>query len=71
MSLQNDMEMELEYIDKAILEHKLRAQRLIERRYELLAQKEDVQLQDLVDYVVERGLSAKEVLTILSSVERE
>lgn len=53
---------ELEEIDNTIIEYNIKVRNLIERRCELLAQRENAQMQDVLDYIIEKGITPREAL---------
>ena len=57
---------EIEEIDDAIYEYHQKIRNLSERRCELLAQKENADMQDVLDYLTEKGITPREALQILA-----
>jgi len=57
---------EIEDIDDAIYEYNQQIRTLSERRCELIAQKENAEMQDVLDYLIEKAITPHEALQILA-----
>ena len=64
--VQSDLEKEMEETEKAIIMHGEIVENLRERRYELIAMKQDLEISEVIECIIENGLSAKEVMDVLS-----
>jgi ribosomal protein RSM22 (predicted rRNA methylase) len=63
-----DIERELEQIEYEIETHKGIIENLTWRRSELLINREDLEMCELIDCIVEKGITANEALGIINSV---
>ncbi|MCL2152672.1 MAG: hypothetical protein FWH57_06925 [Oscillospiraceae bacterium] len=63
-----DMDRELNQIEDEIENHKRIIENLIWRRSELLISKQDLEMCELIDCIIEKGLTANEALGIINSV---
>jgi len=64
-----DVDKELEKIEEEIETYNRRIEDLTWRRSELLCKKQDLEMCELVDCIVEKGLTINEALEILNSVD--
>jgi len=63
-----DIDRELDKIEDDIETHNRLIENLVWRRSELLIQKQDLEMYELIDCIIEKGLSANEALGIINSV---
>jgi len=66
--LQTSLDKELEYIDYTITEYSLKIAQLKNRRCELLAEKQDLDLSDVFECITEKGLSANEIMQFVNKM---
>ena len=66
--LQTSLDKELEFIDFTITEYSLKIAQLKNRRCELLAEKQDLDLNDVFECIIEKGLSANEIMQFISKI---
>ena len=64
-----DIEKELEKIEQEIDSHNRIVENLIWRRSELLTKKQDLEICELIDCIIEKGITANEALEILNSID--
>jgi len=65
-----DLDRELDEIEDEIVTHNRIVETLIWRRSELLTKKQDLEMCELIDCIIEKGLTANEALElIVSSLE--
>jgi len=64
-----DIDKELEIIEEGIEKYNKLLDDLIWQRSELLVKKQDLEVYELVDCIVEKGISLNEALEILNSVD--
>jgi len=69
MNVEADLEKELEKIEEEIDTHNRIVENLVWRRSELLTQKQDLEICELIDCIIEKGLTTNEVLLIVNSVD--
>jgi len=60
-----DFDREVEAVDSAIVAHKREIEELISKRYELIAQKSDLDMQEVVECLFECDLDPKEVMEFI------
>ena len=63
-----DLDKELEQTEDEIVKHNRIIENLIWRRSELLTRKQDMEMYELIDCIVEKGMTANEALEIINSV---
>lgn len=66
--IQTSLDKELEFIDYTITEYSLKIAQLRNRRCELLAEKQDLDLNDVFECIIEKGLSASEIMQFISKM---
>jgi len=57
----------IEYIDCKIIEYNLAAENLKLRRCELLAQKQNADIDDVIEYALEIGIEPKRIIELISA----
>jgi len=62
-----DIDRELDKIEDDIGSHNRLIENLVWRRSELLVQKQDLEMCELIDCIIEKGLTANEALGIINS----
>lgn len=67
----NDLEKEMEEIDEAIVTHSKIIDDLKYQRYELLAQKQDWEMQDVFECAFESGFTPDEMMHMLVAAIKE
>ena len=61
----SDMDLEMEEIDMAIITHNKMINKLKCRRYELLARKQDLRMNEVLECIVENGFPAEDLLGLV------
>jgi len=61
----SDLEKKMYELDEAILTYNRTIEELKSQRYELLAQKQSWELQEVFEYAVENDITAEEIMKIL------
>jgi hypothetical protein len=69
--VQIDYDKEIKRIDKAISSLGNELEELVYKRYELVAQKYGLDLQELMEFIVDNGLMPKEVVELLNSARKK
>ena len=64
-----DLDNKIEEIDKAIVTYNEIIEGLKWQRYELLSKKHDLDMNDVLECIIEKGLSANEVLKMINGVK--
>lgn len=64
-----DLDKEIEEIDKAIITYNEIIEGLKWQRYELLSNKHDLDMNDVLECIIEKGLSANEVLKLINGAK--
>jgi hypothetical protein len=62
----NDINEEIEEIDRAIIRHSRIVENLKWRRYELLIREQDLEMSELIECIIEKGLTARDALRIIN-----
>ena len=62
---------EMEEIESTILARTMEVESLKEKRYELLAKKEDLQIQEVIECAIEIGVSSEELLKFVLKTSKE
>jgi len=63
---------EIEAVDKAIVAHEKEIEELICKRYELIARKNDFDMQEVVEYLIESNVKPKEIMElIIAAIDRK
>jgi len=57
----------IEYIDCKIIEYNLAAENLKLRRCELLAQKQNADIDDVIEYALEIGIEPKKIIELIAA----
>ena len=65
---QTSLEKELEFIDFTITEYSLKIAQLRNRRCELLAEKQELDLNEVFECIIEKGISAFEIMQLISKM---
>ena len=65
-----DLDKELEEIEDEIDTHNRIVENLIWRRSELLTKKQDLEICELIDCIIEKGITANEALEIINTVDQ-
>jgi len=60
-----DFDKEVEAVDRAIVTHEKEIEELISKRYELIAQKNDLDMQEVVECLFESDMEPKEVMELI------
>ena len=60
-----DFDKEVEAVDRAIVTHEKEIEELISKRYELIAQKNDLDMQEVVECLFESEMEPKEVMELI------
>ena len=66
---QFDIDRELESLDQAIIDSNTKTAQLMERRCEVIARKEDLQLQDVIEIALSRGILPCELLDAVEKIK--
>ena len=61
---------EMEEVEKGIIALNIEVERLKSWRHELLAEKEDLEMREVVEYAVETGVSTSEMMRFVSYASR-
>ena len=62
---------EMEDIERAIVAHNIEAERLRSKLYELLVKKEDLEMQEVIDYAIEAGITSEEMMGFVANASKE
>jgi len=62
-----NLDSSIEYIDCKILEYNLAAENLKLRRCELLAQKQNADIDDVIEYALEIGIEPKRIIELIEA----
>ena len=65
----NDLDKKIEEIEKTIITYNEIIEGLKWQRYELLSSKHDLDMNDVLECIIEKGLSANEVLKMINGVK--
>ena len=61
------LESSIEHIDSKIIEYNLAAENLRLRRCELLAQKQNADIDDVIEYALEIGIEPKRIIELIEA----
>jgi len=61
------LESSIEYIDCKIIEYNLAADNLKLRRCELIAQKQNAEIDDVIEYALEIGIEPKRIIELIEA----
>jgi len=62
-----DIDREIAVLDKKISEHRMAAECLTSFRCELLAEKENIEYEDVIEYATELGIHPKRLMMMLTA----
>ena len=60
-----DIEKEVEAVDRAIVAHEKEIEELVCKRYELIARKNDLDMQEVIECLFESNIEPKEVMKLI------
>ena len=66
-----ELEKEMEEVENSILAFNMQIESLKGRRYELIAHREDLEMQEVIDCAVEAGISSAELMGFVVGAARE
>jgi len=61
---------EMQRIENAIVGYNLEVESLVRERYELIANKEELEMQEVFDCAIERGITPKEMMELVNSFQK-
>ena len=62
---------EMEEIEERIHAHTMETESLIEKRYELLAQREDLEMKEVIECAIESGITPQELMAFVTRTSKE
>ena len=66
-----DLEKEMEEVDEAIVKCNEMAESLNQRRYELIAMRQNLEIADVIECIIEKGINANQIMQMILSASEE